>query len=207
MKKPQKIGIMGGTFNPIHTGHLVVAEEVREKFGLDRVLFIPTGMPPHKPDGEVIDAEHRYEMVRRAVASSRFFEASRLEIDRGGYTYTVNTLMELKREYGGETFLFFIIGADVVCELTAWKEFRKVFEMCEFIAVFRPGFDRASFETGIMRLINDYGAVIHEVDARLIDISSRELREKRSKGESIKYLVPDAVEDYIIEKGLYKKTI
>ena len=79
--------------------------------------------------------------------------------------------------------------------------------MCEFIAVFRPGFDRASFETGIMRLINDYGAVIHEVDTRLIDISSRELREKRSKGESIKYLVPDAVEDYIIEKGLYKKTI
>lgn len=207
MKRAQKIGIMGGTFNPIHMGHLVVAEDVREKFGLNRVLFIPTGMPPHKPDGEVIDAEHRCEMVRRAVTSNRFFEASRLEIDRSGYTYTVNTLMELKREYGGETVLFFIIGADVIRELIMWKEFRKVFELCEFIAVFRPGFDRASFEAGIKRLINDYGAVIHEADTRLIDISSRELREKRSRGESIKYLVPDAVNDYIIEKGLYMKTI
>lgn len=207
MKRAQKIGIMGGTFNPIHMGHLVVAEDVREKFVLDRMLFMPTGLPPHKPDGEVIDAEHRYEMVRRAVASNRFFEASRLEIDRGGYTYTVNTLMELKHEYGEETVLFFIIGADVIRELTMWKEFRNVFELCEFIAVFRLGFDRASFEAGIKRLINDYGAVIHEADTRLIDISSRELREKRTRGESIKYLVPDAVDDYIIEKGLYMKTV
>lgn len=207
MKKAERIGIMGGTFNPIHIGHLVVAEDIREKFSLDRVLFIPTGMPPHKPDCEVIAAEHRYEMVRRAVASNRFFEASRLEVDRSGYTYTVNTLMELKREYGGETVLFFIIGADIVHELTTWKEFRKVFELCEFIAVFRPGFDREAFEAGIKQLINEYGAVIHEADTRLVDVSSSELRERCSRGESIKYLVPDAVEEYIVEKGLYRKTV
>jgi nicotinate-nucleotide adenylyltransferase len=164
-------------------------------------------MPPHKPDGEVIAAEHRYEMVRRAVASNRFFEASRLEIDRQGYTYTVNTLMELKRRHGGEAVLFFIIGADVVNELTTWKEFHRVFELCEFIAVFRPGFDRTSYEAGIKQLVNDYGVIIHEADTRLVDISSRELRERCSRGESIKYLVPDAVNDYIIEKGLYRKSI
>ena len=200
-----KIGILGGTFNPVHCGHLIIAEAVREGYSLDTVLFIPSGQPPHKPDGEVIDGEHRYEMVRRAVASNRFFEASRSEIDWKGYTYTVNTLMALGEKYGADTRLYFIIGADVIPELTTWREFEKVFGLCEFIAVLRPGNERTAFEEGIRRLAEKYAARIHSIEAPLVDISSTSIRERCAGGKSIKYLVPEGVEEYIHSEGLYRK--
>jgi nicotinate-nucleotide adenylyltransferase len=199
-----RIGIMGGTFNPIHIGHLIAANEVQEKFCLDKVLFIPSGIPPHKPDSEVIDPEHRFEMVRLAVASNSIFEASRIEIDREGNTYTINTLIELKEMYDRETSFYFIIGADVVPELTTWKEFKKVFQLCEFIAVMRPGSTENSFFDGIRQLNEKWGAKIHPVQSRLIDVSSTEIRQRIMDGASVKYLVPDAVESYISEKGLYR---
>ena len=200
-----KIGILGGTFNPIHCGHLIIAEAVRERFCLDKVLFIPSGQPPHKPDDEVIDAEYRYEMVRRAVASNRFFETSRVELDREGYTYTINTLRTLREEYGADTGLFFIIGADVIPELTTWKDFDLVFKLCEFIAVLRPGHDRKSFETDIRQIKNNYDIKINITDAPLIDISSSDIRERCSRGNSIKYLVTEGVEEYIYSEGLYRQ--
>lgn len=200
-----KIGILGGTFNPVHCGHLIIAEAVRESFCLDKVLFIPSGQPPHKPDNEVINPEHRYEMVRRAVASNRFFEAARVEIDRVGYTYTINTLQTLREQYGNHTGLFFIIGADVIPELTTWKEFRSVFELCEFIAVLRPGHERSTFEATIERLKRDYDVKISMTETPLIDISSSDIRERCSKGKSIKYLVVDGTEEYIRKKGLYRQ--
>lgn len=199
-----RIGIMGGTFNPIHIGHLIAANEVREKFGLDKVLFIPTGMPPHKPDSEVIDPERRFMMVKLAVGSNAAFEASRIEIDREGCTYTVNTLLELREMYDSETSFFFIIGADVVPELTTWREFEKVFGLCEFIAVLRPGCSESGFIDGIRQLREKWGAMIHPVQSRLIGVSSTEIRDRVMKGASIKYLVPEAVENYIRENGLYK---
>lgn len=199
-----KIGILGGTFNPIHCGHLIIAEAVRESFCLDKVLFIPSGQPPHKPDDEVIDAECRFEMVRRAVASNRFFETSRVELDRDGYTYTINTLQTLREEYGTDTELFFIIGADIIPELTTWKDFRDIFKLCEFIAVLRPGHSRKSFETAIKQLKNDYNIKISMTAAPMVDISSSVIREKCSRGNSIKYLVTEGVEEYIYAEGLYR---
>ena len=156
-QEARKIGIMGGTFNPIHNGHLIVAEDVREQCGLDRVLFIPSGQPPHKPDSGVIDSVHRYEMVRLAVKSNPYFEASRVEVDRSGLTYTINTLQELKQIYGEGTVFYFIIGADIVEELITWREHKKVFEMCDFIAVLRPGHDNSAFESAIEQNRNDHG--------------------------------------------------
>ncbi len=203
-EKPMKIGIMGGTFNPIHNAHLLIAEDVREKANLDRVLFIPSGMPPHKPDSEVIEAGHRFEMVKRAVAGNRYFEASGIELDADGYSYTINTLCELRRIYGTDAGIYFIVGADVVPELVTWREFDKVFRLCEFIAVLRPGFSKDVFMLRMSRLQSEYGAAIHPVESRLIDISSTDIRQRCQNGRSIKYLVPEAVEEYIIENGLYR---
>lgn len=200
-----KIGIMGGTFNPIHNGHLIIAEDVREQCGLDKVLFIPSGQPPHKPDAEVIDAQSRYEMVRMAVENNPFFEASRIEVDRNGLTYTINTLQELKRIYGEGVDLYFIIGADVVEELTTWREFKQVFQMCEFIAVLRPGHDNSTFESAIEKNRKDFGVRIRQAHSRLVDISSSDIRKRCERNESIKYLVPDNVEEYILRCGLYRK--
>lgn len=207
LQQYKRIGILGGTFNPIHCGHLIIAESVRESFSLEKVLLIPSGLPPHKPDSEVIDPERRYEMVRRAVNSNPFFEASRVEIDTDGYTYTVNTLQALKKAYGSEAVLYFIIGADIIPELTTWKEYRTVFGLCEFIAVRRPGIDKKSAETAVGRLKSEYAAKINLVDAPLIDISSSEIREKCNAGKSIKYLVAEGVEEYIITEGLYRESI
>jgi len=203
-ERTERIGIMGGTFNPVHNGHLIIAEDIREKAKLDKVLFIPSGQPPHKPDSEVAAAEHRYEMVRLAVASNRNFEASRIELDREGYTYTVNTLLELREKYGQNTGIYFIIGADVVHELKTWREYEKVFTLCEFIAVLRPGYDEKALEDTIYQLERENGAVIHTVTSRLVDISSTDIRERCRGGKSIRYLVPEAVEEYISRNGLYR---
>ena len=203
-KKGIKIGIMGGTFNPIHYGHLIIAESVRESFCLDKVLFIPSGQPPHKPDSEVIDPEHRHEMVRRAVASNCYFEASRVEIDRKGYTYTINTLQSLREEYGREAELYFIIGADLLPELVTWKEFKNVFSMCEFIAVQRPGYDGKSFEEALEHLKMNFDLKLNLTEAPLVDISSSDIRRRCIGGKSIKYLVPEEVEEYIVTNGLYR---
>lgn len=198
-----KIGLFGGTFNPIHLGHLIIAEAVREAFGLERVLFIPSGIPPHKSCSEVTDAEHRYGMVECAVRSNPYFEASRIEIDRTGFTYTVDTLSSLRSRYGGNTGLYFIIGADIVNELTTWRRYNEVFGMCSFIAVKRPGCGNGSVEEDIARLEERYGALINLVEAPLVDISSTAIRERVNTGRSIKYLVPESVEEYISINKLY----
>ena len=200
----RKIGILGGTFNPVHCGHLIIAESVRESFSLDKILFIPSGQPPHKPDSEVIDAECRMEMVRLAIHSNPCFEASRAEVDRKGYSYTVDTLRLLRKEYGEETGLYFIIGADIIPELEAWREFQNIFRICEFIAVLRPGHGWKTFDKEIEHLKREYGLKINMTKAPLVDISSSDIREKLRTGKSIKYLVPENVEKYIETEGLYR---
>jgi len=199
----QKVGILGGTFNPIHYGHLIIAESVRENFCLDKVLFIPSGRPPHKHGREVIAAEHRFEMVRLAVESNPYFEASGVEIGKEGYTYTINTMKLLREQYGKDTNLYFIIGADNIPELETWKDFKDIFKLCEFIAVLRPGHARNSFEKEISYLRMNYKFRVHLIEAPLIDISSSDIRNRLSTGKSIKYLVPEKVEEYIRTKGLY----
>lgn len=199
----KKIGILGGTFNPIHYGHLIIAESVRENYRLDRVLFMPTGLPPHKQDSEVTGAEHRFEMVQCAIRSNEYFEASRIEIDRAGFTYTIDTLISLKDVYGKDTTIYFITGADVIPELVTWKDCSRVFGMCEFIALLRPGYERKAFVDEIDSLKSGYGAVINITEAPMADISSTDIRERIRKGRSVRYLVPPCVEEYIYDHKLF----
>jgi len=199
----KKIGISGGTFNPIHLGHLIIAEMVRDRFGLNEVLFVPSGMPPHKNLSNVVSSEHRFEMVNKAVANNPYFKESRVEIDRKGYTYTVDTLKNLKEIYGNGTSLYYIIGADVLNDLPSWRNHEEVFKMCEFIAVLRPGNDMQGFKKQMEFLRDKYCAKIHFIDTPLIEISSTQIRDSIKAGRSIKYLVPDCVEEYIMLNRLY----
>lgn len=199
-----KIGISGGTFDPIHNGHLIIAETIREEFELDEVVFVPVGLTPHKNVSRVTDAEHRYNMTRIAIDTNPHFKVSRIEIDRKGFTYTVDTLSRLKQIYGENVRIFFIIGADVVHDLLTWRQYEKVFTMCEFIAALRPGFDRSDFSSAVENLRNNYGAVIHTAEVPLVDISSTVIRNKVRNNKSIKYLVPEKVEQYILKHGLYR---
>jgi len=200
----KKIGIFGGTFNPVHSGHLIVAEAVREDLELDRVLFIPSGTPPHKSKNEVADANHRYNMVKCAVGSNPYFEASHMEIDRAGYTYSIDTLTSLKALYPKDTDFYFIIGADVVPELVTWKDYDRVFKMCSFIAVLRPGNDRKAFKNHVDELTGINKANIITAEAPMVDISSTDIRERVKSGRTIKYLVPGCVEKYILDNELYR---
>lgn len=201
--KYKRIGVSGGTFDPIHYGHLIIAEEAREMMQLDKVIFIPCGNPPHKANCHVTPAEYRYEMVSMAVRGNKFFEVSSMEIDRGGYSYTVETVAQLIEIYGEDTKLFFIIGADVIPELVTWKQFEKLFTMCEFIATLRPGYDKESLYKEIKYLESNYHAKINLLNTPLIEISSTMIRNRVKSGKSVKYLVPYEVEEYIKEKGLY----
>jgi len=203
--KLRKIGISGGTFDPIHYGHLIVAEQIRESLGLDKVIFIPSGAPPHKDNSKVTAAEHRFNMVCEAVKTNPYFEVSRIELEREGYSYTVDTMEQLNALYGEETRLFFITGADVIPELLTWKEYEKLFGLCEFIAVLRPGYKKDDFIKEIEYLKATYSAKIHTVHAPLIGISSTIIRDRVRNHKSIKYLVPEGVEDYIVKNGLYLK--
>jgi nicotinate-nucleotide adenylyltransferase len=198
-----KIGILGGTFNPIHNGHLIMAEEIRETFNLDKVLFIPSGNPPHKSSKEVIDKEHRFNMVSEAIEGNVFFEKSRIEVEREGYTYTIDTLKKLKKSQKENVLLYYIVGADVLYDLSKWKDYELVFKECEFIAALRPGSGIEDFEGHIEYLKTKYQAKIKKAYIPLIDISSTEIRKRVKEGRSIKYLVPESVENYIKENKLY----
>jgi len=200
----KRVGILGGTFDPIHIGHLIIAEQIREEFQLDKVIFIPSGNPPHKKLQTVTDAEHRYNMVCEALKGNPYFEVSRIEIDRKGYTYTIDTLNDLKEQNQENAHMYYIIGADVLYDLLTWKDYTKVFEVCEFIAALRPGKDRDGFRERIRYLEKNFSAKIHEADISLIEVSSTMVRERVKQNRSVKYLVPEAVEDYIKRNRLYR---
>ena len=202
--KYKKIGISGGTFDPIHYGHLIIAEEIRQTMELEKMIFIPSGNPPHKTDAKVTSATHRFKMVEMATATNPYFQVSSIELEREGYSYTIDTLSQLKQMYGNDTALFFMTGADVIPELITWKNFKDIFSLCEFVAVLRPGFKREALIKEIEYLRNNYMATIHIVNAPLIGISSTIIRDRVRKDKSIKYLVPENVEHYIMKNNLYK---
>jgi nicotinate-nucleotide adenylyltransferase len=195
----RRIGVMGGTFDPIHLGHLVAAEEARWQFDLDRVVFVPAGRPWQKPVG-VTPPEDRYLMTVLATASNPAFTVSRLEIDHPGPTYTVDTLRRLRAEQTDDTRLYFIIGADAVLQILTWKEPDQVLAQAEFIAATRPGFD-------LDRLVSQVpGAAgrIHPMDIPALAISASDIRARVARGAPIQYLVLDSVARYIHEHGLYQ---
>jgi nicotinate-nucleotide adenylyltransferase len=197
----ERLAIMGGTFDPIHYGHLAVAEEVRERFALDQVLFIPTGQPPHKKNYPVSPAADRFEMTTLAVSDNPHFVVSRLEIDRPGTSYTVDTLRELRAILGPRCEIFFITGADAVLEILTWREPEAILRECRLIAVHRPGYDleRIAEEIGAEK-----AARVDLLTTRELDISSTDLRARVAAGRSLRYLTPDPVIGYIERRGLYR---
>ncbi|MET7397692.1 nicotinate-nucleotide adenylyltransferase [Dactylosporangium sp. NPDC005572] len=192
-----RVGIMGGTFDPIHHGHLVAASEVADRFGLDEVVFVPTGEPWQKDDLSVSPAEDRYLMTVIATASNPRFTVSRVDIDRGGPTYTVDTLRDLRRVYGTDAEMFFITGADALGKILSWKDADDLFSLAHFVGVTRPGFDLSA-----EHLPADTVSLI-QVPA--MAISSTDCRRRVEAGQPVWYLVPDGVVQYINKRGLYRK--
>ena len=198
----QAVGIMGGTFDPIHFGHLVAAEEARLRFRLAPVIFIPNGRPPHKKEYDVSPAQRRYEMVVLATASNPAFEVSLIEVDRPGPSYAVDTVEEIKRQIGEDTPLYFITGADAIVEIATWHQPERLAGMCEFIAVMRPGYDVQRLERA---LGSDFMARTCVLQIPGVNTSSTEIRRRAGSGESLRYLTPEPVVRYIESRHLYRE--
>jgi nicotinate-nucleotide adenylyltransferase len=194
-----RIGVMGGTFDPIHYGHLVTAEEAQQQFELDEVVFVPTGKPWMKEHEKLSPAEDRYLMTVIATASNPRFRVSRMEVDRDGPTYTVDTLRELKTELGDDTDLYFVTGADAVLEIFQWKEHEDLFQLAHFIAATRPGYDMAGFEA-----LAPTNAHVITMNIPALAISSTDVRTRVAQGRPIRYLVPEGVKSYVEKAGLYR---
>jgi len=203
LSKIKKVGIMGGTFDPIHYGHLATAEEARIHFELDKVVFVPAGHPSHKKEYEVTPMEHRYIMTALAINSNPFFEISRMEMDREGLCYTIETLKQFSQGYGPETSLFFISGADAVLDILTWKDVGEVLSYCTFIAATRPGYPVEELWDKLAEIKRLYNRVVYPMEVTDLDISSTEIRRRLKVGLSVRYLVPDDVRNYIEKSGLY----
>ena len=197
MARGKKTGILGGTFDPVHLGHLVLAEQVKEKLKLDQVIFIPCLRSPHKTRQKLSPAKDRYRMTQLAVAGNSSFAVSDIELKRKGLSYTVDTLKELKNLYPNSQ-IYFLTGSDVVDELGTWKDPQRLFRLAKVVIATRPGFDKFDPE-------NQFARKIIIVPISGIDVSSSEIRQRVKKGKSIKYLVPSEVENYIKKVGLYRR--
>ena len=194
------IGVLGGTFDPIHMGHLVVAEEARIKLGFREVLFVPAGQPWLKLDRNITPASHRVEMVRRAIAGNPHFKLCTIEVERLGSSYTVDTLTTLRKQLGNEASLFFILGRDTLAGLHLWKEPKKLVQLCRLVVAPRLGSkDLKHLETSIPGLLDK----VIQLDMPVIGISSAEIRQRMAQGLSVRYLVPHEVEKYIAEQKVY----
>lgn len=197
-----RVGVLGGTFDPVHNGHLIIAEEARAKLGLAKVLFIPAGRPWFKDGENVSDMGWRLEMLRLAVDGNSGFEIDTMELEREGSTYTIDTMEELKRRLGEEVGLYFIIGIDALAELGRWKEPERLASICHFATMRRPGFTELDLEA-MEREVPGVSGRVHVLDNVQVDISSSDIRKRVEQGLSIRYLVPPAVRSYIEEQGLY----
>ena len=196
----ERLAIMGGTFDPIHYGHLVAAEAARMEFALDQVVFVPSGQPPHKRGLDISPVKDRWNMTTLAAASNPYFKLSKVEIERSGPSYTVDTIGWFKEKFGLKTEIFFITGADAILEILTWKKVDLLIDLCKFIAVTRPGFDLNKLS---QLLPERYVNKIKILEVPGLDISSTGIRLRVKEGRTIKYLVPEKVENYILENKLY----
>lgn len=199
--KKIRLGILGGTFDPIHYAHLATAEFIRDKYKLDKIIFIPSGNPPHKTS-IVTDKIDRYNMVLLATESNKDFLVSDIEIKKEQRSYTVDTLEMLKQCYK-EAELYFITGADAICSIEEWKDVKRNFELATFIAATRPGISLLRAQETIEKLIKKYDADIISVYVPSLDISSTYIRDQLEDGKSVRYLMPDSVEKYLYDKKIY----
>lgn len=194
-------GLLGGTFDPVHMGHLIVAEQVRAQLALDRVDFVPVGVPWMKRDETILPGEHRLAMVDLAVSGNEAFSVLTLEVDRPGDTFTVDTLEELHEQADDD--LFFIMGMDALQGFARWKDPVRILDLATLVVVRRPRVPRVGLD-GIEALAPGASDRIVEVGAPLIDISSTDIRQRVAEGRTIRYLVPEPVRDYIESNGLYR---
>ncbi|UIZ91738.1 nicotinate-nucleotide adenylyltransferase [Corynebacterium sp. CNCTC7651] len=195
--KSMRLGVMGGTFDPIHHGHLVAASEAAHRFELDEVVFVPTGRPWQKAGRKISPAEDRYLMTVIATASNPQFNVSRVDIDRGGPTYTIDTLRDLREEYPNAE-LFFITGADALSSIMSWHDWDKMFDLAQFVGVTRPGYELTED-----MLPADIQERVHLLDIPAMAISSTDCRTRAAQGRPVWYLVPDGVVQYIAKHELY----
>ncbi|RPF47129.1 nicotinate-nucleotide adenylyltransferase [Thermodesulfitimonas autotrophica] len=198
-----RIGLMGGTFDPIHYGHLVAAEDARYELGLEKVVFIPAGQPPHKPKELVSEAAHRVAMVRLAIATNPCFELSTVEVERPGPSYTVDTVAAFRKQYPAGEF-YFITGADAVAEILSWHRAEELLTLCRVVAVTRPGYVLDNLRERLAGLDAYLWRKIRVLPVPGVAISSTAIRERVREGRPIRYLLPDQVEAYIKEQGLYR---
>ena len=187
-----RIGILGGTFDPVHNGHMYLAEKISKKLALDKLIFIPTYIPPHKKGAKVTQARHRYNMLKLAVTGNKIFKLSGMEIKRKGRSYSVETLRRLKRRYGRKAEFFFVTGSDSLRELDRWKNLEEILKLCKFVVVERPGFEAKGSSKDLIYL---------KVTAK--DISATEIRKRIKTGRHLSGLMPRAVERYIQRNKLY----
>ncbi len=197
LKEPavRKLGIFGGTFNPPHMAHLMAAEGVRDQLKLDKVLFVPAAIPPHKQKENIVPVKHRLEMVRLAIRGNRYFEISDVELHRKGPSYTIDTVREMRRSYPDDELLF-IMGIDLLTEFDTWKEPDMILEECRLVAMNRPGFDLAVIDKDLLMRVE-------LVNVPSVDISSTNIRRRVKSGRSIRYLVTQDVEEYIHRNSIY----
>jgi len=193
-----KIALFGGCFNPIHYGHLILAETAREYFHLDKIIFIPSGKPPHKSI-DLAPSFYRYQMVKLAIANNKYFSHSPVELKRKSKSYTYRTIEIFKKKYPKDE-VFFLVGSDTLFELDTWKKGRAILEFCQFIVGTRPGFLVEKVDKDILGRVS-----LFPIPG--LDISGQEIRERTRQGESIKYLVPEEVEKYIYKNKLYREGV
>jgi len=202
----ERIGLFGGSFNPVHCGHLIIAQSIRERLDLARMIFLPSRRPPHKTDEEMLAAEHRAEMVRLAIAGEPSFECSDYDLTRDGPCYTIDTVHHFRSLLEAGTELFWIIGGDSLAELPTWRRARELVDACHIVTAARTGV--AAVDWAALRSTFDDVQIAKlrggEIDTQLIEISSTDIRRRVREGRSIRYLVPDAVHDYIVQQGVYR---
>jgi len=198
------IGILGGTFDPVHKGHIAIAEKARAKLNLTQVLFIPVGQPWLKQDSAVSAAEHRVEMVRLAIAGSPYFKLSTVEVERPGPSYIVDTITELQAQLGAGDEFYFIMGWDNLAQLPRWKEPTRLIEMCHLVAMPRPGYQMPEVSL-LEAAIPGLSRRLIVLDEPRVDISASEIRQRVARGLPIPRLVPETVEKYIRQHKLYVK--
>lgn len=200
----QKIGIMGGTFNPIHNGHLLIADYAREEYNLSQVLFLPTGHSPHKRSQQITPASQRCDMITLAIQYNPFFTLELMEVEEERISYTYITIPKLQEKYANAE-LYFILGADSLFDIESWKEPGKILASCNVLAAYREDARELDFMKQISYLNEKYHARIYPLHTPCFDVSSRDIRSRVSHNLSIRYLVPKEIENYIMEKRLYQE--
>ena len=196
------IGVLGGTFDPVHNGHLILAEEARARLNLTEIIFVPAGHPWLKADRPISPAEHRLQMLRLAIADKPYFKLSTLEIERAGPSYTIDTITELQGQLGRGNELFFILGWGSLAELPQWRDAVRLIKLCYLVAVPRPGYSLPDIKA-LETVIPGLSQRVVLMDKPEIDISASEIRNRVAQGLSIRHLVPDAVDRYIKQQRLY----